>query len=291
MELKYLRTFKTIIDEGSFQNAAERLNFSQSTVTFQIQQLEQSLSVKLFERIGRKMAVTQAGKEILPHIDAILDEVASIERYGKDVRDLGGELTVSMPETLLTYKSQRALKRFREEVPRVRLSLQMHNCFVIRDQILSGAVDCGFHYDVGGYNNNIHREKIAEYEIALVCSPELRERDFITKHRRKDVSLITAERDNIYYIMCSRYLSERDIVLNGVLELGSVEAIKRSVASNIGIAALPRFTVEDELAKGELHEIETKMRDRRISVLCAFHKNKWMSPAMERFILLMKDTL
>lgn len=291
MELKYLRTFKTIIDEGSFQNAAERLNFSQSTVTFQIQQLEQSLSVKLFERIGRKMAVTQAGKEILPHIDAILDEVASIERYGKDVRDLGGELTVSMPETLLTYKSQRALKRFREEVPRVRLSLQMHNCFVIRDQILSGVVDCGFHYDVGGYNNSIHREKIAEYEIALVCSPELRERDFITKHRRKDVSLITAERDNVYYIMCSRYLSERDIVLNGVLELGSVEAIKRSVASNIGIAALPRFTVEDELAKGELHEIETKMRDRRVSVLCAFHKNKWMSPAMERFILLMKDTL
>lgn len=291
MELKYLRTFKTIIDEGSFQNAAERLNFSQSTVTFQIQQLEQSLSVKLFERIGRKMAVTQAGKEILPHIDAILDEVASIERYGKDVRDLGGELTVSMPETLLTYKSQMALKRFREEVPRVRLSLQMHNCFVIRDQILSGAVDCGFHYDVGGYNNSIHSEKIAEYEIALVCSPELRERDFITKHRRKDVSLITAERDNVYYIMCSRYLSERDIVLNGVLELGSVEAIKRSVASNIGIAALPRFTVEDELAKGELHEIETKMRDRRISVLCAFHKNKWMSPAMERFILLMKDTL
>lgn len=291
MELKYLRTFKTIIDEGSFQNAAERLNFSQSTVTFQIQQLEQSLSVKLFERIGRKMAVTQAGKEILPHIDAILDEVASIERYGKDIRELGGELTVSMPETLLTYKSQRALKRFREEVPRVRLSLQMHNCFVIRDQILSGAVDCGFHYDVGGYNNSIHSEKIAEYEIALVCSPELRERDFITKHRRKDVSLITAERDNVYYIMCSRYLSERDIVLNGVLELGSVEAIKRSVASNIGIAALPRFTVEDELAKGELHEIETKMRDRRISVLCAFHKNKWMSPAMERFILLMKDTL
>ena len=291
MELKYLRTFKTIIDEGSFQNAAERLNFSQSTVTFQIQQLEQSLSVKLFERIGRKMAVTQAGKEILPHIDAILDEVASIERYGKDVRDLGGELTVSMPETLLTYKSQRALKRFREEVPRVRLSLQMHNCFVIRDQILSGAVDCGFHYDVGGYNNSIHSEKIAEYEIALVCSPELRKRDFITKHRRKDVSLITAERDNVYYIMCSRYLSERDIVLNGVLELGSVEAIKRSVTSNIGIAALPRFTVEDELAKGELHEIETKMRDRRISVLCAFHKNKWMSPAMERFILLMKDTL
>lgn len=291
MELKYLRTFKTIIDEGSFQNAAERQNFSQSTVTFQIQQLEQSLSVKLFERIGRKMAVTQAGKEILPHIDAILDEVASIERYGKDIRELGGELTVSMPETLLTYKSQRALKRFREEVPRVRLSLQMHNCFVIRDQILSGAVDCGFHYDVGGYNNSIYREKIAEYEIALVCSPELRERDFITKHRRKDVSLITAERDNVYYIMCSRYLSERDIVLNGVLELGSVEAIKRSVASNIGIAALPRFTVEDELAKGELHEIETKMRDRRISVLCAFHKNKWMSPAMERFILLMKDTL
>ena len=63
MELKYLNTFKTILETGSFLNAARKLNYTQSTITFQIQQLEEELSVKLFEKIGRKMIITQAGKE------------------------------------------------------------------------------------------------------------------------------------------------------------------------------------------------------------------------------------
>ena len=61
MELKYLTTFKTILETGSFQKAAERLNYAQSTITLQMQLLEQELSVKLFEKIGRRMELTQAG--------------------------------------------------------------------------------------------------------------------------------------------------------------------------------------------------------------------------------------
>lgn len=57
MELKYLQTFETIIEEGSFTKAAEKLNYTQSTITFQVGQLEQELSVKLFERIGRRIVM------------------------------------------------------------------------------------------------------------------------------------------------------------------------------------------------------------------------------------------
>ena len=60
MEFKYLHTFRTIIETGSFTKAAEKLNYTQSTITFQIGQLEQELSVKLFEKIGRKMVLTKA---------------------------------------------------------------------------------------------------------------------------------------------------------------------------------------------------------------------------------------
>ena len=67
MELKYLNTFKVIVEEGGFTKAAERLNYTQSTITFQIGQLEQELSVKLFERIGRKMVLTKAGERLIPY--------------------------------------------------------------------------------------------------------------------------------------------------------------------------------------------------------------------------------
>lgn len=63
MELKYLRTFQTIIEEGSFSKAAEKLNYTQSTITFQIGQLEKELSVKLFEKAGRRMLPTKAGEQ------------------------------------------------------------------------------------------------------------------------------------------------------------------------------------------------------------------------------------
>ena len=63
MELKYLRTFQTIIEEGSFSKAAEKLNYTQSTITFQIGQLEKELSVKLFEKACRRMLPTKAGEQ------------------------------------------------------------------------------------------------------------------------------------------------------------------------------------------------------------------------------------
>lgn len=65
MNTKYLYTIKTVLETGSFQKAASKLNYTQSTVTFHIQQIEQELDIKLFDRIGRKMVLTQAGREIL----------------------------------------------------------------------------------------------------------------------------------------------------------------------------------------------------------------------------------
>lgn len=291
MELKYLKTFRTIIAAGSFQRAAEILNYSQSTITFQIQQLEQGLNVKLFEKIGRRMVPTQASHELLPHIDTILEQIVFIEDYGKTIEELTGELTIAMPETFLTYQSQQALKRFREEAPNVKLRLQTQNCSLIREQIISGHIDFGVHYDVGGYNENIYTEKIAEYEICLVCSSTFQDRDFISKHQRKRVCLLTDNKSSVFFSLFSNYLSEQNIIVDGVLELGSVEAIKRSAMSNVGIAILPYFTVASEIKNGELDVIDIQMKRHKITAICAYHKNKWLNPAMKRFIELIKETV
>lgn len=291
MELKYLKTFKTIVDEGSFGRAAERLCYSQSTITFQIQQLEKELSVKLFEKIGRRMAVTVAGRAILPHVDMILSEMAVIESCGKQLSELSGELNISMAETLLTYKSQHALKAFRETAPCVRLSLQTQNCYAVREPLMSGAVDCGFQYDVGGYSDSLHVEKLAEYDLALVSSPTLSDRDYITAHQIKDVCLIVEDKNSIFLRQLDRYLTARDITLGGIIELRGIEAIKRSVESNVGIAILPRFTVEREIASGTLCEIATEIEEKTVTAVCIHHKNKWQSPALEKFISLMRETI
>jgi len=292
MELKYLNTFKTILETGSFLNAARKLNYTQSTVTFQIQQLEQELSVKLFEKIGRKMMITQAGKDVLPYVDTILQSAEQLKNYGKDILQITGTLKISMPETLLTYRMQPILKAFRQQAPSVKLSVQALNCYTIRDQIVNGGADVGIHYDVGGYGSTTIIEKLAVFPLALVACPSLKDQhcDFVSPNQRKPVCLITNDRESIFQKMFDNYLEEKGIVLDGIMELGSIEAIKRSVVSDLGIAYLPRYVVEDELANSTLIELETGITD-EITAICSYHKNKWITPAMELFIRLLKENL
>lgn len=292
MELKYLNTLRTILETGSFQSAAQKLAYTQSTVTFQMQQLERELSVKVFEKIGRKMVLTQVGKEILPHVDAILASVERLANYSKQTHELNGALHVAMPETLLTYKMQPLLKSFREQAPNVRLCLQAHNCYVIRELITNGGADIAVHYDVGGYGSTVITKPLASFPMALICSPLAdTQGDFVTAHQRKQLCLISDEKASIAQRTFAKYLCDKDIVFENTIELGSVESIKRSVSSNLGVAFLPKFTVEEELKNGKLKLQKTDIDNEQLTVICAYHKNKWLSPAMELFIRLTSECL
>lgn len=146
MDIRSIATLKAILSEGSFQKAAERLNYSQSTVTFQVRQLENELSVKLFERIGRRMVLTQAGKEIMPHIDSILCSMQQIMAYGTDQKIFSGELRIAVAESLLSYKIQPVIKKFVESASGVKLALRCLNCHEIKYGIVSGELDMGIYY-------------------------------------------------------------------------------------------------------------------------------------------------
>lgn len=173
MEIKYLNTFKTILETGNFQKAAERLNYAQSTVTLQIQLLEQELCVKLFEKIGRKMELTQTAKELIPYIDNVLESIQQLENHGKSGEELTGTLRIAVPETLLSYQMVPILMQFRQKAPNVKLSLQSPNCYDIRSQVMNGTVDLGVHYDIGGYGNSVVTERLQQYEFILVGSAQL----------------------------------------------------------------------------------------------------------------------
>lgn len=293
MELKYLQTLKVILEAGSFMGAARQLNYTQSTITFQIQQLEQELAVRLFEKIGRKMVLTQAGHDLLPYIDTILQNVRQLQNYGKDKQALCGELKIAIPESLLTYRIQPVLQAFRQQAPEVRLSLQALNCYEIRDRVAGGSVDLGIHYNVGGYGTALLIKKLLAFPLVLVGSTSLcgADCDFITSEQQKELCLLTSDRASIYHKLFDGYLRGKGIVLTGTMEVGSTEAIKRSVISNVGVAFLPRFTVGDELARGLLQELKTELAGEQITAVCVYHKNKWQSPAMQLFIELAQKIL
>lgn len=287
MDLKYLQTFKTIIKEGGFSKAASKLNYTQSTITFQIQQLEKELSTSLFEKIGRKMVLTKAGENLIPYVNEVLCSIDKMKSFSTDLSEMKGNLYIGIAETQLCYKMPSILKRFHELAPNARLFLRSMNCYDIRDELLSGSIDLGvFYQDVGGLKDSIIPYTIGEYPLTLVSSPEIKKQfpDFITSNKHLNVPFIIDETTCIFRQIFESYLNKKNITLDHTIELCSIPTIKNLVKNDVGISYLPRFTIEEELKSGELCTIETDLTNKTITAVCGHHKNKWISPLMHLFI-------
>lgn len=187
-------------------------------------------------------------------------------------------------------KIQPVLKKFREQAPNVRLSVDIPNCYVIQEQVKNGSIDLGIHYDIGGYGAETVIEPLNSYPLALIGSPKLHadDLDFLKKGQRKDICLLTVDKNSIYHKLFRDYLKKSDIVLNGEMEIGSVETVKQSVSSNLGVAYLPRYAAESELEQGILKELPIKQDSKTITAVCVCHKNKWRTPAMDLFLDLLR---
>ena len=290
MNTKSLVTFKTILEVGSFQKAADKLGYTQSTVTFQIKQLEEELALKLFEKIGRRMELTQAGKDIMPYIDMILQGAEQISNYGKSLSEISGSLKLAIPDSILIYNMQPFMQAFTHEAPNVQLIVNSIQSGEINQSIADGTADIGINCEKDSYPDSVVHKKLGKYKAVLVASPFANNNllDFITPHQRKPISLICNEPDGYYQLDMDKYLSEKDILLNPPMKVQSIEAVKRCVMNNLGIAVVPTYSIGEELKNGSLMPIKTELDEKTYDSFYIYHKNKWMSPQMELALDLLK---
>ncbi len=290
MNTKSLVTFKTILEVGSFQKAADKLGYTQSTVTFQIKQLEEELTLKLFEKIGRRMELTQAGKDIMPYIDMILQGAEQIGNYGKSLSEISGSLKLAIPDSILIYNMQPFMQAFTHEVPNVQLVVNSIQSGEINQSIVDGTADIGINCEKDSYPDSVIHKKLGKYRAVLVASPFANNNllDFITPHQRKPISLICNEPDGYYQLDIDKYLSEKDIILNPPMKVQSIEAVKRCVMNNLGIAVVPTYSIGEELKNGSLMPIKTELDEKTYDSFYIYHKNKWMSPQMKLALDLLK---
>ena len=293
MNTKSLVTFKTILEVGSFQKAADKLGYTQSTVTFQIKQLEEELALKLFEKIGRRMELTQAGKDIMPYIDMILQGAEKISNYGKSLSEISGSLKLAIPDSILIYNMQPFMQAFTHEAPNVQLIVNSIQSGEINQSIADGTADIGINCEKDSYPDSVVHKKLGKYKAVLVASPFANNNllDFITPHQRKPISLICNEPDGYYQLDMDKYLSEKDILLNPPMKVQSIEAVKRCVMNNLGIAVVPTYSIGEELKNGSLMPIKTELDEKEYNSFYIYHKNKWISPQMELALNLLKKYL
>jgi len=293
MDIHQLKSFKTIVEKGNFQDAAKALNYSVSAISYQIQQLEFELKFQLFEKIGRRMFPTEQGLKLIPHIRKIEEEIEKIRLIQSADNQISGTLQISVSDSLLTYIIQPVLQEFIALAPEVELKLKVKNCYEIQKEIIKNEVDLGIHYQVDGYDAQIKVTALKQFKAGIMASPNYpeKERDFDQINQYKSASLINNDPYGIYQGMFKDYLKEKNIIISRHIELWSIEAIKKSVMSNLGIACLPYFVVEEELQKGDIIAVPIRDFNPSITMITAYHHKKWISPAMQLFLAILDQKI
>ncbi|WP_434481750.1 LysR family transcriptional regulator [Paenibacillus glycanilyticus] len=279
-----MRTFHEVAKSGSFTRAAENLGYAQSSITTQIQRLEESYGAVLFERFGRSMRLTLAGESLLPYAK----EMIRLHEESKEVvsRQTKGTLTIGTIETLTAYYLPPYLQKYRERFPDVSIMIQPANEPFIIESVKDGTLDVGIILDPPFADPELHTQVLREEELVIIASPEHRFNQ-LSKVKAGDMNgetLILTEDGCTYRAMLLKALRSSQIDCKPSYEFGNLEAIKQCVMYGLGIALLPRIAVADDIDKKKIIGLPFVHPEFRFYTQLIYSKKKWQSKAFVGFM-------
>jgi DNA-binding transcriptional LysR family regulator len=171
MELRQLKTFRVVADLLSFTRAAEKLFMAQSSVSAQIRALEEDLSVKLFDRIGRRVLLTDSGLRLLDYARRMEGMTEEIRSEVTSANRLRGRLTIRVPETLATVYMPDVVERYHREHPEVDLVFINCSDLRLREELNSGRIDLAFVMTDSVHLNDVNVDLLKTERLVLVAGP------------------------------------------------------------------------------------------------------------------------
>ncbi|MCC0640594.1 MULTISPECIES: LysR family transcriptional regulator [unclassified Clostridioides] len=290
MELKHLNTFLTLSKIKNFTRTAEHLNYAQSNITAHIQQLEKELDVHLFERIGKSVELTREGEKLVPYAEKMLLLSSDIKKMYKE-KDNYGRIVIGASESICIFKLPEIIKVYKEKYPDVDLFIKTLDSSDFVPLLADNTIDIAFILDLPINDKSTISVLKNEEPICILSVPEtklaLKEKVYIQDF--KNVPFILTVKSCCYRSLFEKELSESSIVPKIVLETGSIQVIKQTVLSGLGLCLLPELAVEKELKKHELVKIPYTT-DYNIFSQLIYHKDKWLSKNFCDFISIVKKT-
>jgi DNA-binding transcriptional LysR family regulator len=293
MDLRQLATFRMVATTLSFTRAAAALNYVQSSVTAQIQALEEELGVPLFDRLGKRVALTDAGKRLLWYAEKLLTLADEARVAVTSDTEIMGTLTISAPETLCTYRLPALLRQMRERFPGVRLLFRPLPPIELRRSVVEGLIDVAFLLDVPFQAGGLTVEPLI-YEPLVLIAPANHRLACAGAVHPADLEgepVLLTEAGCAYRRLFERSLSRAGVYPASTLEFGSVEAIKQCVMAGIGLSVLPAIVAAADIAQGRLVTLNWTEPGFGVLTQMAWHRDKWQSPALSAFLAMSRELL
>ena len=286
MELRNLITFTHVAELGNFTKAAEILGYSQSTVSFQIRQLEEELDCLLFERINHTVNLTQRGHELVHYAHQILALADEFKEKPNKEEAVTGHIHIVTPDSVCEDMVNRNYIRFHRQYPGITIRFTTADTNVMFDMLDHNEADLIITLDRHSYNKDYIIAK--EQQLSM---------HFVTNSRskyagRKGLSIediakepfILTEYGQGYRRVFDRELAKKSIDISPVLEIGRTDIITSLLAQGDMISFLPDFVTKPLVDSGELCYLDVCDVNVEIWKQLIYHKNKWLSKSLKTLI-------
>ncbi|OIX90500.1 LysR family transcriptional regulator [Pantoea sp. Ae16] len=245
LNLDHLATFRLVISRGSFSGAAEALGLSQPAVSLQIKQLEQALQVRLIERTSRGVRPTSAGQTLAEHslkIDAAVSTaVESVCLYSDEIT---GTVTVGTGATACIHLLPPLLQQLRQAHPLLKVDVRTGNTSDIVRGVEENRIDIGLvTLPAAGKNLSITPLGTDEFVVIMEKDVSAQSTNIWTPDALVSLPLIIFEPGSGTRALIDQWFREAGYIACPVMELGSIEAIKRMVRAGFGYSIVPRMSV------------------------------------------------
>jgi DNA-binding transcriptional LysR family regulator len=294
IDFRHLETFCRVADLKSFSKAADDLFLTQPTISGHILSLEQSLSLRLFDRTSREVRLTKAGEVFLKYASKILsfrkDLLNALSEFSQGVR---GELSLGASTIPGEYLLPKLLGDFKKEHPHFIISLKIADTKEIIQYVFQDNVEFGI---IGAKLNHpsLHYEKYEEDEIIVVAPPDhpLTRKKRVNVEELSKVPWIIREEGSGTQMSVEKALRRKGKSLKQfhvVMEMGSTSSVKEGVKAKLGLAFLSKRAAEEEMGQGFLSRIDVEgieLISRQIYIVT--HRGRTLSPIGMEFLRFLK---
>lgn len=295
MEIRNIVTFLKVAGTQNFSKAADQLGYSQSAITVQIQQLERELNVQLFERIGKRVYLTEKGQEFVPYANEIMNAVEQAMEFPGEQNAMKGKLRIGGVESVCTALLPDLILRMHQLYPDIEVVIRSGTTNELVEMAKTNELDLVFTFDKKIYNPEWvciaeKTEKVCFVTGRLQGRKELPEQEYIGIEHLVEEPFILTEMGAAYQYELEQLLAERELRIDPILEIGNTETIIQLVKKGMGVSFLPKFTVEKEFKKGKIKQIQTDLPEVRMHCQLLYHKNKHLTPQMKVLIGLVQES-
>lgn len=286
MELRNLITFIHVAELGSFTRAGELLGYSQSTISFQIKQLEDELGCLLFDRINHTITLTERGHELVSYAHRICALTDEFKESLEVEMECSGHVHVVTPDSVCEEMLCSHYIDFHSKYPAISIKFTTADTSVMFDMLDHNEADVIITLDTHRYNRDyiIAKEQRLPMHFVANRGSEYAGRENLSINDIINEPFILTEYGQGYRRVFDMELAKHSLAITPALEIGRTDIITLMVAQSNMISYLPDFVTKPLIDSGELCYLDVCDFNIEIWKQLIYHKNKWISRSLKAFI-------